>query len=105
MRIKAVRVICAEPAQMYFRVESSLKSKCPQDASSATVGRISIPNYEATPLAVIVKDAQGRRFDNISSLAFLWAATPPNQLSFQNPTHAPTQPLDTMLGYIDTGKG
>ncbi|CAG7817186.1 unnamed protein product [Allacma fusca] len=78
-RAADVTVICAEPAQIYFKVETSIKSvgsKCPSDASTAQVVRVAIPNYEDTRVAVTVKDIAGRKFDNITSLNIQWSTTP-----------------------------
>lgn len=99
-----VQVICAEPAQMYFKVESSLKSKCPNDGSSAQVVRVAIPNYESTLVSVVVKDKEGRKFDNVTSLRINWFSTPA-QIGFATPSYAVTEPIHTALGYVDTGKG
>jgi nuclear pore complex protein Nup210 len=102
IRIKVVRVICSEPYQMYFKVESSLKSKCPVD--SAQVVRVAVANYEPTLVSVIVKDKEGRKFDNITSLKMDWKSKP-EYLDFATLTFAVTEPVVTGLGYLDTGKG
>ena len=75
-----VKVICAEPAQIYFKVETSLKaggSKCPSDTLGAQVTRVAVPNYENSRVVVTVKDINGRKFDNITSLHIKWTTSPP----------------------------
>lgn len=89
---------------MYFKVESSLKPKCPHDASSAQATRIAIPNYEPSLVSVVVKDKDGHKFDNITSLKIDWLAQP-GYLEFGQSTHAETEPIHSSLGYIGTGKG
>jgi hypothetical protein len=89
---------------MYFKVESSIKTKCPNDGSAAQVVRVAVPNYEHTQLSVVVKDTQGRKFDNITSLQIEWKSSP-TYLDFATQNYAVTEPLQTLLGYVDTGKG
>ena len=76
-----MRVICGEPAKIYFKVETRIKedggSKCPHDLSTAQVVRVPIPNYDNTVVSVTVKDPKGRKFDNITSLAISWTASEP----------------------------
>lgn len=98
-----VQVICAEPSTMYFKVETPLKSKCPNDASAAQVVRVAVPNYENTLVSIIVKDANGRKFDNISSLQIDWNAQP-DLVGFKNPKFVVTEPIRHDLGYIIPGK-
>jgi len=104
IRIKVVKVVCSEPATMYFKVETAIKSKCPNDGSAAQAVRVAVPNYEHTQISVIAKDRQGRRFDNISSLTIEWTSTP-EYLDFATPNYAPTEAIHNNLGYTDTGKG
>lgn len=98
-----VHVVCAEPSTMYFKVETPLKSKCPNDASAAQVVRVSVPNYENTLVSVIVKDSKGRKFDNISSLHIDWSSSP-DLVSFANNKFVETQLVRHDLGYLVPGK-
>lgn len=103
VRVALVQIVCAEPSTMYFKVETPLKSKCPNDASAAQVVRVAVPNYENTLVSIIVKDSNGRKFDNISSLQLEWSSQP-DLVGFSNSKNAETQPIRHDLGYIVPGK-
>ncbi|CAL8098880.1 unnamed protein product [Orchesella dallaii] len=104
VRVAVVQVICAEPSSMYFKVETPLKANCPNDGSAAQVVRVSVPNYENTLVSVIVKDSNGKKFDNISSLQIDWISKP-DLVDFGNSGFVVTESVRHDLGYIVPGKG
>jgi hypothetical protein len=106
-RTADVTVVCAEPAKIYFKVETKLRddggAKCPHDLSTAQVVRVPVPNYEKTVVSVSVKDPKGRKFDNISSLAISWTASEPI-MGFSNVKFVPNEVIANN-GFTVPGKG
>ncbi|XP_058809329.1 nuclear pore membrane glycoprotein 210 isoform X2 [Phymastichus coffea] len=68
-----VRVICAKPRYIYLQPEFKDGENCPV---SHDTERIVAHSEEALRLLVIVKDEDGRRFDNITSLSIDWNIKP-----------------------------
>lgn len=68
-----VKVVCAKPRYIYLQPEFKDGENCPV---SHDAERIVAHSEEALRLLVIVKDEDGRRFDNITSLNIDWYLKP-----------------------------
>lgn len=73
--VAKVWVICGRPRSVVLqpRMKVADAQSCPMDLSS---DRIAVQSYQDIELDVIVKDQDGRRFLNISSLKFEWKMNP-----------------------------
>ncbi|XP_015601046.1 nuclear pore membrane glycoprotein 210 [Cephus cinctus] len=71
--VAKVRVICGKPRYIYLQPKFSNSSSCPIGQVSE---KIMARNNNDLDLTVVIKDEDGRRFDNISSLHIEWELTP-----------------------------
>ena len=80
--IANVRVVCAKPRFIYLLPEFKDGKNCPvnQDAE-----RIVAHSEESLRLLVIVKDHNGRRFDNVTSLSIDWNMKPSTGAALEIP--------------------
>lgn len=71
--VTKVKVICAKPRYIFLQPEFKDGKACPvnQDAE-----RIVAHSEESMRLLIVVKDENGRRFDNVTSLSIDWALKP-----------------------------
>ncbi|XP_076635899.1 nucleoporin 210 [Colletes latitarsis] len=71
--IETVRIICGKPRHIYLQPEYKDSKNCPISLNTERVMAYSGKNFK---LITIVKDEEGRTFDNITSLHIEWNLKP-----------------------------
>ncbi|XP_053988309.1 nuclear pore membrane glycoprotein 210 [Hylaeus volcanicus] len=71
--IATVRIICGKPRHIYLKPEYKDNKNCPM---SLNTERVMAHSDKDLKLLIIVKDEEGRTFDNITSLYIEWSLKP-----------------------------
>lgn len=80
--VTRVKVTCAKPRYIYLQPEFKDGKACPVNQDSE---RVVAHSEESMRLLIVVKDEDGRRFDNITSLSIDWTLQPPATAAIEIP--------------------